>query len=45
MGTILGLLGLIVFVACVIAVAAGVTWFFVKVFPAGNKPKPESQTS
>jgi len=45
MGTVLGLLGLIVFVAAVIAVAASVTWFFVKVFPAGNKPKPESQTS
>ena len=45
MGTVLGLLGLVVYVTCVIAFAAAVTWFFVKVFPAGKKPKPESQTS
>jgi hypothetical protein len=29
--TILGLLGLTVFVACVIALAAGITWLVVKV--------------
>jgi hypothetical protein len=29
--TVLGLLGLAVFVACVIALAAGVTWLVVKV--------------
>ena len=45
MATVLGLLGLIVFVTCVIAIAAGVTWFFSKVFPAGKKRKPEQQTS
>jgi hypothetical protein len=29
--TVLGLLGLTVFVACVIALAAGVTWLVVKI--------------
>jgi hypothetical protein len=29
--TVLGLLGLTVFVACVIALAAGITWLVVKV--------------
>ena len=46
MGTVLGLFGLIVFVVCVVAVAAGVTWFVVKVFPSGGgKKKPETQAS
>jgi hypothetical protein len=31
---VLGLLGIVVFVACVIALAAGVTWVVVKLFPA-----------
>jgi hypothetical protein len=31
---VLGLLGIFVFVACVIALAAGVTWVVVKLFPA-----------
>jgi hypothetical protein len=31
---VLGLLGIAVFVACVIALAAGVTWVVVKLFPA-----------
>ena len=30
MGIVLGLLGLIVFIVCVIAVAAGITWSVVK---------------
>jgi hypothetical protein len=30
----LGLIGIAVFVACVIALAAGVTWLVVKLFPA-----------
>jgi len=47
MGTVLGLLGLIFFVVCVIGFAAGITWLVVKVFPSGTKkkPKPEPQTS
>jgi len=31
---VLGLIGIVVFVACVIALAAGVTWLVVKIFPA-----------
>jgi hypothetical protein len=33
MDAVLGLLGLVVFSACVIALAAGTTWVVVKVFP------------
>jgi hypothetical protein len=44
MGTVLGLLGLIVFVVCVIGFAAGITMLVVKVFPSGTKKKPEPQT-
>ena len=38
MDTVLGLIGLVVFAASVIALAAGVTWVVVKVSPA-EKPK------
>jgi hypothetical protein len=37
---VLGLLGIVVFIACVIALAAGVTWVVVKVSPKpGGKKK------
>jgi hypothetical protein len=32
--TVLGLLGMVVFIACVIAFAAGVTWLVVRFTPA-----------
>jgi hypothetical protein len=40
---VLGLLGIIVFIACVIALAAAVTWLVVRISPKpGNKKrKPE----
>jgi hypothetical protein len=39
----LGLLGVAAFIACTIALAAGVTWLVVKLSPApDSKPKPES---
>jgi hypothetical protein len=38
-GTALGLVGIAVFIACVIALAAGVTWLVVKLSPAPNKKK------
>ena len=39
---VLGLLGIVVFIVCVIALAAGVTWLVVRVSPKpGNKKKPE----
>jgi hypothetical protein len=38
----LGLLGIVVFIACVIALAAGVTWVVVRVSPTpGSKKKPD----
>jgi hypothetical protein len=40
MGAVLGLLGLAVYAACVIAFAAACTWAVVKISPAGGrKPK------
>jgi hypothetical protein len=32
--TVLGLIGLVIFSACVIALAAGVTWLVVRLIPA-----------
>jgi hypothetical protein len=44
MESVLGLIGLIVFCAAVISLAAGVTWLVVKIFPSGSKKKkPEPQ--
>jgi hypothetical protein len=41
MDTVLGLFGVVVFIACTIALAAGVTWAVVRLSPApGSKPKP-----
>jgi hypothetical protein len=38
---VLGVLGIIVFIACVIALAAGVTWLVVRFSPKpGAKKKP-----
>jgi hypothetical protein len=43
MDTVLGLIGLIVFVVAIISLAAGVTWLVVKLFPQQEKkPQPES---
>jgi hypothetical protein len=40
---ILGLLGIVVFIVCVIALAAAVTWGVVRISPkpGGKKNKPE----
>jgi hypothetical protein len=46
--TVLGLLGIAVFITCVIALAAGVTWAVVKLSPtpgAKKKPKPTAAES
>jgi hypothetical protein len=42
--TVLGLIGVAVFIVCVIALAAGVTWTVVRLSPTpgAKKPKPES---
>ena len=41
METVLGLIGILVFAASVIALAAGVTWIVVKVSPAEKPDKPQ----
>jgi hypothetical protein len=45
--TVLGLIGLIVYITCVIALAAGVTWLVVKISPAtvGKKSAAKSSDS
>jgi hypothetical protein len=43
MDTVLGIVGIIVYAAAVIALASGVTWLVVKVSPA-EKPKPDQPT-
>ena len=40
MGTVLGLLGLAVYIACVVVLAAAVTWTVVKLTPAKSPEKP-----
>jgi hypothetical protein len=37
---VLGLLGMLVFITCVIALAAGVTWLVVKYSPAKRPGQP-----
>jgi hypothetical protein len=39
-GTALGLLGVLVFIPCVIALAAAITWLVVRLTP---KPRPRAQ--
>ncbi len=45
MDTFLGLLGLLVFIPCVIALAAGMTWLVVKVSPKPHQERPEQADS
>ncbi len=45
MSTALGLVGLLVFIVCVIALAAAVTWVVVKVLPADRDRKPRQSES
>ena len=42
MATVLGLIGLVVFIVCVIALAAGITWLVVKISPKKEKVEPRS---
>ena len=41
MHTILGLLGVVIFIPCVISLAAALTWLTVKLSPAPRPPSPE----
>ena len=47
MATALGLVGLIIFIACVITLAASITWVVVKISPTsmGKKPVAKSDDS
>jgi hypothetical protein len=49
MATLLGLLGLAVFIPCILALAAGVTWLVVKLSPnpqeKGSSSPPEKQAA
>ena len=42
MATVLGLIGLVVFIVCVIALAAGITLLVVKISPKKEKAEPRS---
>jgi hypothetical protein len=44
-GTVLGLLGLALFIVGVISLAAGITWTVVKITPAEKRPKPSGGAS
>ena len=44
MTTVLGLIGLIVFIACVIVLAAAITWLVVRVSPAPNAKPEKAET-
>jgi hypothetical protein len=41
--TALGLIGLVVFIACVITLAAGVTWLVVRFSPKPGSKQPKPQ--
>lgn len=42
METVLGLIGMVIFIVATIAVAAGITWIVVKITPSGPRKKPEA---
>jgi uncharacterized membrane protein (DUF485 family) len=41
MDTVLGLILFVVYIVCIIAVAAGVTWMVVRLTPKRKEKKPE----
>jgi hypothetical protein len=43
--TVLGLIGIAVFIVCVIALAAGVTWLVVRISPSPDKKKKTAATT
>ena len=42
METVLGLIGMVIFIVAAISLAAGVTWLVVKITPSGPKKKPDA---
>jgi hypothetical protein len=45
MDTVLGLLGILVWIAAVLALAAGVTYAVIKLSPGGRPGKPEQPSA
>ncbi len=45
MYTALGIIGLIIYMVCIIALAAGVTWVVVKISPTTTGKKPVAKSS
>ena len=45
MDNVLGLLAFVVYIAAIISVAAGVTWFVVRVTPTKKPPTPDAGAS
>jgi hypothetical protein len=41
--TVLGLIGMVLFIVATISLAAGITWVVVKVTPSGPRKKPEPE--
>ena len=44
MDTVLGLLGMVVWIAGTIAIAAGITFVVVRLFPGDEELKPKTET-
>jgi hypothetical protein len=45
METVLGLLGIVVWIVAVIALAMAVTWLVVKISPTGDPKRPKTDTT
>ncbi|HVC87125.1 MAG TPA: hypothetical protein VNC40_06840 [Gaiellaceae bacterium] len=45
MENVLGLLGIVVFIACMIALSAGITWLVVQVSPSPSKKKAKADAA
>jgi hypothetical protein len=43
--TVLGLIGMVVFIVATIALAAGVTWAIIKISPSSRRPKTQAPSS
>jgi hypothetical protein len=44
MATVLGLIGVVLFIPCIIGIAAGVTWVVVKLSPSKSFPKADASS-
>jgi hypothetical protein len=45
MDTVLGLIGVVIWIVCVIGLAAGITWLVVKVFPSDKSDTAPADSS